>query len=91
MKHIDQLNLWVDNISAHNHEYDECCPDFSCCRQDIITPRHIKIAFREAYINNNENLKIQYLMMFLGQLLKKEFNVELEFDKINRGDISDVF
>ena len=91
MKPIEQLDLWIDNISAHNKETDECCPDFSCCRQDIITPRHIKIAFREAHVNNNENLKVQYLMLFLGQLLNKEFNIEDEFIKVKKGDISDVF
>lgn len=87
MKPIDQLNLWVDNISAHNKETDECCPDFSCCRHDISTPRYIKLAFQKSYIEGNENLNMQMLMLFLGQLLGNDFNIEERFKEMSTRNI----
>jgi hypothetical protein len=87
MKSIEQLDLWINNISAHNKETDECCPDFSCCRQDIITPRHIKLSFKTAYLEQDDNKINQMLMLFLGQLLKPDFNIETEFTKMGPGDI----
>lgn len=33
-----QMFLWCNGISKHDHEYNECCPDFSCCQPDLGTP-----------------------------------------------------
>lgn len=32
MKPEEQLVQWVLGNNVHNHERDECCPDFSCCQ-----------------------------------------------------------
>jgi hypothetical protein len=35
---ILQLERWREGWSWHNTFSDECCPDFSCCRPDMLTP-----------------------------------------------------
>ena len=65
MKCIEQLNLWVDGKPVHNDERGECCPDFSCCNKEVVTPKEIKELFRDAYLRGNEELMYRLLGRFL--------------------------
>lgn len=56
-----QMNEWVDGKSIHNKEYDECCPDFSCCEPKLLWPEEKRKAFSLA--NEEEREK-----MLLGQV-----------------------
>lgn len=49
MTREEQLNKWVDGISVHNDEdgEEECCPDFSCCRPQLMATLEQRILFRD--------------------------------------------
>jgi hypothetical protein len=34
-----QLILWLSGRSVHNAVTGECCPDFSCCYPDLLSPQ----------------------------------------------------
>ena len=65
---IEQLKEWVNGISIHNTDRDECCPDFSCCDDEVDTPLEI----RRAFVDANEKDRHKMLVMFLGDALKNE-------------------
>jgi len=69
MKHIEQLNLWVEGQSIHNDELGECCPDFSCCRPELLAPKEVREIFRHAYLKGNEETTMRLLMEFLAKSL----------------------
>lgn len=58
----DQLRLWANGTSVHNAERDECCPDFSCCRPELLQPEKIRRAFVEA----GEGERFKLLGLFLS-------------------------
>ncbi len=60
-----QLANWLDGKSEHNHVDDECCPDFSCCRPELLAPEHE----RKAFLASNEKGRIEFLMGFLGRAM----------------------
>lgn len=66
----EQLELWLDGKSVHNIETDECCPDFSCCRPELLAPIEIREIFVKAYGQGNENVTNRLLMEFLDKSLK---------------------
>ena len=33
---IEQSFKWVNGVSEHDHVYNECCRDFSCCYPDLL-------------------------------------------------------
>lgn len=72
---LDQLNKWVEGISEHNTERNECCPDFSCCGGRIASLKE-RIMFRDAYVNGNQDLIDDMLMMFLGSAASDLVNKE---------------
>lgn len=43
----EQLDRWVAGESVHNEEWNECCPDFSCCRPELLWPRAKREFFRD--------------------------------------------
>jgi len=64
-----QLREWAEGRPWHNPWspgadqpfYDdkaegECCPDFSCCRPDLIWPREKRYAFVAANAEQRENM-----------------------------------
>ena len=60
----EQLAEWVKGINIHNHDRDECCPDFSCCQS------HYKASEQERLLFvNRPDLRDQLLMGFLGGAL----------------------
>ena len=36
---VHQLRMWIHGVSIHNAFSDECCPDFSCCRPELLNDR----------------------------------------------------
>lgn len=75
-----QLNEWVKGNSIHNDVDNECCPDFSCCNNEIDTPIEIRETFRDVSrkadveeFNPNyhpfDDAKMAMLMNFLGGLV----------------------
>lgn len=65
-----QLERWVAGDPVHNSETDECCPDFSCCRPDLIWPVEDRRKFAEAYINEDSETTHFMCMDALGDLVK---------------------
>lgn len=70
MKQEEQLLLWVNGESIHNKERGECCPDFSCCRPELLAPKEVRELFCKAYLEDNEDLMNRLLMEFLSRSLE---------------------
>jgi hypothetical protein len=62
----EQLAEWLKGNSIHNADRDECCPDFSCCRPELLADE----ATRRAFVEHPE-ARDQMLMVFLGAGLAK--------------------
>ncbi len=60
----EQLEQWVKGISVHNPTRDECCPDFSCCRPNLMAPEEQRRRFAE-----HPEQRGAMLGMFLGAML----------------------
>ena len=56
-----QLEKWVAGESKHNAETDECCPDFSCCRPELLWPEDQRKLFRD-----RPEIRDEMLMMSLS-------------------------
>lgn len=61
----EQLQKWLNGDSVHNDTRDECCPDFSCCRPDLLAPAEE----RELFIQAQDDERMRLLGMFLGRAL----------------------
>ena len=61
-----QLDEWVKGNPVHNKERDECCPDFSCCRGDIVE-EDLRKRFAKAYYAGDKKTTNAILGMFLGR------------------------
>ena len=68
MTREEQLDLWVQGQSVHNAERDECCPDFSCCRPELLQPPEVRASFQRA----DDDERFKYLMDFLHALLQSK-------------------
>jgi hypothetical protein len=73
----EQLDEWVKGNSIHDVERGECCPDFSCCRPELLASQVERLTF-----NEHPELRDRMLMKFLGAALKK-----MEFEVISSEDI----
>lgn len=87
----DQLNKWVNGNSIHNKIDDECCPDFSCCRPDLLWNEEKRLLFKELVLKGDKdknayNTKIGMLMEALGNAIST-YNPEKKVH-ITDGDIS---
>lgn len=65
MKVEEQLEEWVKGNSIHNEERDECCPDFSCCKPDLLADEETRKAFCRA----DAETRVSILGMFLGEAM----------------------
>jgi len=61
----DQLDDWVRGKPWHNDEFDECCPDFSCCGRTL-SSESVRARFKQATDEGDEATVSEMLMMFLG-------------------------
>ena len=80
----EQLGLWVNGTPRHmgGKRRGQCCPDFSCCRPDLLAPREVRELFAAAWRSQNDTVIERMLMEFLGkgiaQLSKKVHIAGLE-------------
>lgn len=70
MTNDEQLQLWLKGDSQHMGEKStgQCCPDFSCCRPELIAP----IEERQAFVLADESGRMRWLMTFLGRAFSGE-------------------
>lgn len=64
MTNDEQLDDWVKGNSWHNHERNECCPDFSCCQKHYKASEDERRLFRD-----KPELRDQMLIFFLAAAL----------------------
>ena len=60
---MNQIDEWVEGRPVHNAEKDLCCPDFSCCKPDLLRPRKEREQFRDA----SEEEQHSMMFVFLSQ------------------------
>jgi len=62
----EQLKRWVAGESVHriipNISGGECCPDFSCCKPELLAEEDVRKAFAAA----SEKERYKFLGHFLG-------------------------
>ena len=61
----EQLASWVEGNPIHLPQH--CCPDFSCCRPELLAPVAVRELFAAAYTAHNEAVEMRMLMEFLGK------------------------
>ncbi len=61
----EQLNRWLDGYPIHNHDIDECCPDFSCCQPQLLADKRT----REIFCTSGDKVRQQLLILFLGKMI----------------------
>jgi hypothetical protein len=72
-----QLEEWVAGRPWHNPYTKfgtggECCPDFSCCKPDLLWDVALREEFAEATRNGQDEKVHAMLMQSLGALLEHE-------------------
>jgi len=78
----EQLQLWEEGESVHvdaSGRGYECCPDFSCCKPELLAPIEARRAYRSAAPRERERL----LMSFLGGAIASHTNEKVH---ITNGD-----
>lgn len=63
MTHDEQLAEWVEGRPVHVEH--GCCPDFSCCKPELLAPADV----REKFATAGEQDRQMFLMGFLGAAL----------------------
>ena len=61
-----QLEGWLAGEPEHNHRFDECCPDFSCCRPALLSPLELRKAFHSATGETRESMLWDFLGAMVG-------------------------
>lgn len=84
----EQVDLWVRGESVHNTlgpGGGECCPDFSCCKPELLAPEAVRRRFKEA----GKKERYQMLMEFLAALVedhKKKVHIAGQVDAYGLDD-----
>lgn len=63
----EQLDYWVAGTPKHNNEFDECCPDFSCCGSPMWSD-----GMRNAFKNASDEARLHMLMTGLVAIAPKD-------------------
>ena len=63
----EQLEQWVKGNSIHNDARDECCPDFSCCKPELLAPKEVRQKFQKA----DKQTRMGMLSHFLSACVAK--------------------
>jgi hypothetical protein len=63
-----RLKLWVDGILIHI-DGDDCLPDFSCCRPELLAPKEERELFVKLYFAGKHKEYEKMMMMFLGRAM----------------------
>ncbi len=66
MKSKKQLEHWLHGSSIHNKEKDECCPDFSCCRPELLADQETRQTFYDAFKKGDNKTQNMFLGSFLN-------------------------
>lgn len=53
----NQLDEWVKGNPIHNSVDDECCPDFSCCKPNLLQPEEIRKTFKALKIVGDKEIE----------------------------------
>lgn len=72
----EQLEQWLAGNPIHK---EECCPDFSCCRGDIVS-LEVRQRYIKAVKENDENTRMEMLGMFLGRAINSAYVAGLNTD-----------
>jgi len=74
-----QLEEWVKGNPIHNTEFDECVPDFSCCRgKEFMADILKRKKFQESYLKGDKKIVLTMLGDFLGDAIADHFNAKVE-------------
>ena len=73
----EQLTLWLNGTSVHlrskrHGESYQCCPDFSCCKPELLAPTSV----RRAYVNKpaeREGMLIKFLGAMIGSAMTEVY------------------
>ena len=71
----EQLAEWVKGNPIHNermlggHLIGECCPDFSCCKPELLAPVEIRELYSAAYKTDNTKVTSRMLGEFLTRMI----------------------
>ncbi len=65
MTYDEQLAEWVKGNPVHMLEPDSCCPDFSCCKPELLSDAETRQRFMDA----DEETRLGMLMIFLSAAL----------------------
>lgn len=74
MTYDEQLAQWVEGRPAHGNQ---CCPDFSCCRPELLAPESVRKIFMAAHRAGNENVTTRMLMEFLSKALAGSHEIHI--------------
>lgn len=59
----EQLQKWLNGESVH---MEQCCPDFSCCRPELLANKDVRERYVKAETEGDESTRMEMLGMFLG-------------------------
>ena len=88
MTHLEQLEAWQRGVAIHQvSNGGQCCPDFSCCRPELLAPQDVRDVFVEAYKQGHEDGTTRVLMTFLGNAFA-ESNIYIAGQEASRREIA---
>jgi len=61
-----QLEGWIAGKPEHNTRFNECCPDFSCCRPELLVPEKVRRQFHAASPQTRESMLWDFLAEMVG-------------------------
>ncbi len=68
----EQVRRWVAGESLHSDHRgigEECCPDFSCCKPQLLQPVEVRRAFQDADGKGRDKLCVAFLGGLLSESL----------------------
>ena len=63
----NQVVEWAKGNPIHNNVDDECCPDFSCCKPDLLQPEFVRTTFLRASREQRESMCFSFLASGLAE------------------------
>ncbi len=76
MEQKEQIALWRQGKSLHDHENNCCCPDFSCCNPRLLAPEAVREAYIKAYQEGDNllihNIQIQFLQAACNDIAESD-------------------